>query len=202
MTQVNLLDKKTKLEVSEQVFGQPYNEPLIHQVVTAYLAAGRAGTVAQKTRAEVRGGGKKPWKQKGTGRARAGSSRSPLWRGGGVTFAAKPRSYEQKVNKKMYRGAMRSIVSELLRSDRLRVVENFSLDEIKTKSLVAALKKFDMDRALIVTQQDDANLYLSARNVPYVEVCTAAEINPVILVNYDKVLVTTDALKKIEELLA
>ena len=134
MTQVTLLDKKTNLEVCDQVFGQSYNEPLIHQVVTAYLAAGRAGTVAQKTRAEVRGGGKKPWKQKGTGRARVGSSRSPLWRGGGVIFAAKPRSYEQKVNKKMYRGAMRSIISELLRSDRLRVVENFSLDEIKTKS--------------------------------------------------------------------
>jgi large subunit ribosomal protein L4 len=202
MMQVNLLDNKKAIEVSEEIFGQKYNEPLIHQVVTAYLAAGRAGTAAQKTRAEVRGGGKKPWKQKGTGRARVGSSRSPLWKGGGVIFAAKTRCYEQKVNKKMYRGAICSMLSELIRLERLQVVEQFALKEAKTKLLIAELKKFDLNKVLIVTEQADANLYLAARNVPYVDVCTVAEINPVCLISYEKVLVTAEALKKIEDWLA
>ena len=188
--------------VSEVAFGKEFNEPLVHQVVTAYMAAGRQGTKAQKTRSEVRGGGKKPWKQKGTGRARAGTIRSPLWRSGGVTFAAKPRDFEQKVNRKMYRGAMRCILSELVRQDRLVVVDSFDVAEPKTKALIAKLKDLGLQGALVVAAEVSENLYLAARNLPKVDVCDVQAADPVSLIAHEKVVVTVDALKKIEELLA
>jgi large subunit ribosomal protein L4 len=166
------------------------------------MAGGRAGTKAQKTRSEVSGGGAKPFRQKGTGRARAGTIRSPLWRGGGVTFAARPRSYEQKVNRKMYRGAMRAIVSELVRQERLVAVSGFSLAAPKTKELHARLQSMQLEGALIVTEQFDRNLMLAARNLPNVGVLTAGEVDPVSLIRFDKVLVTEAALKQLEERLA
>lgn len=181
------------------IFGAEYKEGLIHQVVTAYLAGSRQGSKAQKTRSEVSGGGTKPWRQKGTGRARAGTIRSPLWRTGGVTFAAKPRSFKQKVNRKMYRAAMISILSELVRTERLVVFEAPTLSAPKTKELAAILAKLDIKKILIVTAEDDKNLVLSARNIPYVETCNAAQVNPVNLISHDKVLVTKDAIKLIEE---
>lgn len=193
--------KKT-VEVSEASFGHDFNEALVHQVVTAYLAGARSGTKAQKTRAEVRGGGAKPWRQKGTGRARAGSSRSPLWRTGGVTFAAVPRDHSHKVNRKMYRGAMRSILSELHRQERLVVVESFDMDKPKTRELAERLKGLGLDNVLIVTEQVSDNLYLSARNLKHIGVCGAHQVDPVSLVHYEKVLVTVPAVKKIEEMLA
>lgn len=193
---------KSKVEVSEVAFGREFNEALVHQVVTAYMAGGRQGTRAQKTRSEVQGGGRKPWRQKGTGRARSGTIRSPIWRSGGVTFAAKPQNFAQKVNKKMYRAAMQSILSELLRQDRLVVVENISVDQPKTKAMVSKLKEFDLtDNVLVVSDEVGENLYLAARNLPHVEVCDVAGANPVSLIAYDKVLVTVPALKKFEELL-
>ena len=185
--------------VSETAFGRDYNEALVHQIVTAYMAGGRQGTKAQKTRAEVAGGGKKPWRQKGTGRARAGTATSPIWRSGGVTFAAKPRNYEQKVNKKMYRAAMQSILSELVRQERLVVADSFDVTSHKTKEFVAKLKEFDLSNVLIVADDVDENLYLAARNVPHVGVTEAATIDPVSLIGFDKVLVTVSALKKLEE---
>jgi len=188
--------------VSEVAFGKEFNEPLVHQVVTAYMAAGRQGSKAQKTRSEVRGGGKKPWRQKGTGRARAGTIRSPLWRSGGVTFAAKPRDFEQKVNRKMYRGAMRCILSELVRQDRLVVVDAFDVAEPKTKALVAKLSTLGVQGALIVAGEVSENLYLASRNLPKVDVCDVQAADPVSLIAHEKVIVTVDALKKIEELLA
>ena len=189
--------------VSEVAFGKEFNEPLVHQVVTAFLAGGRQGSKAQKTRSEVSGGGKKPWRQKGTGRARAGTIRSPLWRSGGVTFAAKPRDFDQKVNRKMYRGAMRCILSELVRQDRLVVVESFDVAEPKTKLLVAKLKELNANGgALIVGADVNENLYLSARNLPKVDVCDVQAADPVSLIAHEKVIMTVDALKKIEELLA
>jgi len=188
--------------VSEVAFGKEFNEPLVHQVVTAFLAGGRQGSKAQKTRSEVSGGGKKPWRQKGTGRARAGTIRSPLWRSGGVTFAAKPRDFDQKVNRKMYRGAMRCILSELVRQDRLVVVDKFDIAEPRTKLLVAKLKELNVESALIVSADINENLYLSARNLPKVDVCDVQAADPVSLIAHDKVIVTVDALKKIEELLA
>lgn len=187
------------VEVSDATFGKEFNESLVHQVVTAYFAAGRQGTRAQKTRSEVRGGGKKPWRQKGTGRARAGTIRSPLWRSGGVTFAARPQDYTQKVNRKMYRAAMRSILSELVRQERLVVVDSFEVDAPKTKQLVAKLKDLDLEKALIVTEDIDEKLFLAARNVPYVDVVDVAAADPVSLVAFDKVLVTVSALRKFEE---
>jgi large subunit ribosomal protein L4 len=190
------------LQVSDKVFSAELNETLVHQVVTAYMAGGRAGTKAQKTRSEVSGGGAKPFRQKGTGRARAGTIRSPLWRGGGVTFAARPRSYEQKVNRKMYRGAMRAIVSELVRQERLVAVSGFSLAAPKTKELHARLQSMQLEGALIVTEQFDRNLMLAARNLPNVGVLTAGEVDPVSLIRFDKVLVTEAALKQLEERLA
>lgn len=190
------------VSVSEVAFGKEFNEPLVHQVVTAYLAAGRQGSKAQKTRSEVRGGGKKPWRQKGTGRARAGTIRSPLWRSGGVTFAAKPRDFEQKVNRKMYRGAMRCILSELVRQDRLVVVQDISVTEPKTKLLLATLKALGLDNALIVAGEVSENLYLSARNLPKIGIVDVQAVDPVSLIAYEKVVVTVDALKKIEESLA
>jgi len=190
------------LQVSDAVFGADFKEALVHQVVTAYMAGARAGTKAQKNRSAVSGGGKKPYRQKGTGRARAGTIRSPIWRGGGVTFAAKPRSYAQKVNKKMYRGALRSILSELVRQERLVVVDRFGVDAPRTKELVGKLKELDLDDVLIVTEQADENLYLAARNLYHVDVRDSEELDPVSLVGYEKVLMTTEALKKIEERLA
>lgn len=190
------------ISLSEPLFSQAYNEDLIHQVVTAYMAAGRAGTKAQKTRGEVRHTTAKPWRQKGTGRARAGMNSSPIWRGGGVTFAAKPRDYSQKVNKKMYRSALRSILSELLRQERLVVVESFSVDAPKTKQLVGQLKTLGLENVLIVTDVLDDNLYLSSRNLHNVGVCTARNVDPVSLVGFEKVVITVPALKQVEEMLA
>lgn len=188
-----------KITVSEEAFAREFNEALVHQVVTAYLAAGRAGTKGQKTRSEVSGGGRKPWKQKGSGRARAGSTRSPLWRTGGVTFAAKPRSFEQKVNRKMYRGAMQCIFSELLRSDRVVLVDNFSVSEPKTKVAVAALKDLGVEKGLILVADLDQNLFLAVRNIPHINILDARSCDPVSLVAAEKVLMTVEALKIIEE---
>ena len=187
------------VEVSDSVFGTEFNEALVHQVVTAYLAGGRAGTRAQKTRAEKRGGGAKPWRQKGTGRARAGSTRSPLWRGGAPTFAAKPKNYAQKVNKKMYRCAIRSIMSELVRQERLLVMEDFSIDAPKTQELAQKLKSLGLADVLIVAEDVDENLYLAARNLSRVDIRDASAIDPVSLISFEKVVVTKAALKKIDE---
>ncbi|TXH02963.1 MAG: 50S ribosomal protein L4 [Nevskiaceae bacterium] len=195
---IQMQQSNTKLAVADSVFGAEYNEALIHQVVTAYMNGGRAGTKAQKTKGEVSGGGKKPWKQKGTGQARAGSIRSPLWRGGGKTFAAVPRDFSQKVNKKMYRGAIRSIVSELNRQGHLLVAENFTVDAAKTKSLVEKLGQYGANDILVVTGEVDKNLYLSARNLPHVAVCDVEALNPVALLRHQKVLMTADAVKKLE----
>ena len=189
------------IEVSERTFGGEFNETLVHQAVVAYMAGGRQGSRAQKTRAEVRGGGKKPWRQKGSGRARAGSSRSPIWRAGGVTFAAKPQDHAQKLNKKMYRAALRSILSELVRQDRLVVVEDFSVEAPKTKALVSKLGGLGLNDVLIVTEAVDQNLYLAARNLPHVDVRDVQASDPVSLIAFDKVLVTVSAVKKFEELL-
>ena len=192
----------SSIQVSDAVFGADYKEALIHQVVTAYMNAARAGTKAQKNRSAVSGGGAKPWRQKGTGRARAGTIRSPLFRHGGVTFAAKPRSYEQKVNKKMYRGALRSILSELVRQDRLVVVDSFGVDAPKTKQLVAKLNDMGIREALIVVEEVDENLLLASRNLYHVGVCGVNEIGPVALIGFEKVVITAGALKQLEEKLA
>jgi large subunit ribosomal protein L4 len=194
--------KPGTVEVSEATFARDYNESLIHQVVTAYLAGGRQGTRAQKNRSAVAGGGKKPWRQKGTGRARAGTIRSPIWRSGGVTFAATPQDHSQKVNKKMYRSAMRSILSELARSERLVVVESMSLEQPKTKLLVEALKGYGLDNVLIVASEVDQNLYLASRNLHKVDVRDVEGVDPVSLIAHEKVVVTVDAVKKFEEALA
>ena len=188
--------------VSEATFAREYNEALVHQVVTAYLAGARQGTRAQKTRSEVAGGGKKPWRQKGTGRARAGTIRSPIWRSGGTTFAAKPQDHSQKVNKKMYRAAMRSILSELARTDRLVVVESFDVEAPKTKMLVEQLKGYGVDNVLIIANEIDKNLYLAARNLHKVDVRDVDAVDPVSLIAFDKVMVTVEAVKKFEEALA
>ena len=190
------------VSVSEATFAREYNEALVHQVVTAYLAGGRQGTRAQKTRSEVAGGGKKPWRQKGTGRARAGTIRSPIWRSGGTTFAAKPQDHSHKVNKKMFRAALRSILSELARTARLVVVESFDMEQPKTKLLLQQLKGFDLENVLIVGNAVDQNLYLAARNLHKVEVCDVDAADPVSLIAFDKVMVTVDAVKKFEEALA
>ncbi len=193
---------KSKVELSEVAFGREFNEALVHQVVTAYMAGGRQGTRAQKTRSEVNGGGCKPWRQKGTGRARAGTIRSPIWRSGGVTFAAKPQDHAQKVNRKMFRAAMRSILSELLRQDRLVVVESIDVDQPKTKSMIGKLKEYNLTAdVLVVSEEVGENLYLAARNLPRVNVCDVAGADPVSLIAHDKVLITVPALKKFEELL-
>lgn len=190
------------VEISDLMFGEAFNEALVHQVVTAYMAGGRAGTKAQKTRAEVSHTTAKPWRQKGTGRARSGMSSSPLWRGGGRTFAAKPRDFSQKVNKKMYRAALRSIMAELVRQERLVVVDKFEMEAPKTKQLVEKLKSMGINNALIVTDDLGDNLYLSARNLHDVEVCMARHVDPVSLVGFEKVLITVPALKQVEEMLA
>ena len=188
--------------VSEANFAREYNEALVHQVVTAYLSGARQGTRAQKTRSEVAGGGKKPWRQKGTGRARAGTIRSPIWRSGGVTFAAKPQDHSQKVNRKMYRAAMRSILSELARTDRLMIVETLDVEQPKTKLLVDTLKGYGVDNVLIVADSVDKNLYLASRNLHKVDVRDVEGADPVSLIAYDKVMITVDAVKKFEEALA
>ena len=190
------------VKVSDDTFGQEFKESLVHQVVTACLSGARAGTVQQKTRAQVRGGGIKPWRQKGTGRARAGTSRSPIWRSGGRAFAATPRDYTQKINRKMYRAAMRSILSELVRQERLLAIDSFAVDAPKTRELVGKLNELGLDNVLIVTVDADDNLYLAARNLPGVAVCDVASADPVSLIGFDKVLMTKAAIEKIEERLA
>lgn len=189
------------VKVSDAAFAREFNEDLVHQAVVAYLAAGRQGSRKQKTRSEVSGGGRKPWKQKGSGRARAGSIRSPLWRSGGTTFAAVPQDHAQKLNRKMYRAAMRSILSELARQERLVVVESFGVAEPKTKLLAQQLAGYQLGETLIVADEVDRNLYLAARNIPHVEVRDVSGVDPVSLVAYDKVLVTVPALRKFEEML-
>ena len=189
------------VSVSDVAFAREYNEDLVHQVVTAYMAGARQGTRAQKNRAAVSGGGKKPWRQKGTGRARAGTIRSPIWRSGGVTFAAQPQDHSQKVNRKMYRAALRSIMSELARQDRLIVVESLDVEQPKTKLLVKQLSDFGVDNVLIVSDNVDENLYLAARNLHQVDVRDVDGVDPVSLIAYDKVMVTVDAVKKFEEML-
>jgi large subunit ribosomal protein L4 len=196
---LNTQDTAGTVEVTETVFGQSFNETLVHQLVTRYMAGARAGTKAQKTRSDVSGGGAKPWRQKGTGRARSGTTRSPIWRTGGVTFAARPRNYEQKLNKKMFRVGIRSILSELLRQDRLVVSSDIIPTTIKTKELNAKLKLIDAKRILIIVDSVDANLALASRNIPYVEVIEAANLSPVSLVAADKVIATPSALKQLEE---
>ena len=189
------------VQVSDVTFAKEFNEDLVHQVVTAYLAAARQGTRGQKNRAAVSGGGKKPWRQKGTGRARAGTSSSPIWRSGGVTFAAKPQDHSQKVNKKMYRAALRSILSELARSERLIVVEEFALEQPKTKELVGALSGYGLQGALIVSDEVSANVYLASRNLHKVDVRDVEGVDPVSLISFDKVIMTVPALKKFGEML-
>ncbi len=198
---VNPGGKQGAVSVSEVAFGREFNQDLVHQAVVAYMAGSRQGTKAQKTRSEVSGGGKKPWRQKGTGRARAGTIRSPIWRGGGVTFAAKPRDFDQKLNKKMYRAALQCILSELNRQDRLIVVESFDVDAPKTKTLVQKLAQFDLSDVLIVTEEMSENLFLASRNLHKVGVTDVQGVDPVSLIGFDKVVVTVPALKKFEEIL-
>ena len=191
-----------KISLSDETFGREYNEPLVHQSVVTYLAGARQGTVKQKTRSEARGGGRKPWRQKGTGRARSGTIRSPIWRSGGVTFAARPQDFSKKLNKKMYRGAMQCILSELIRQERLIVVNEFAVESHKTKDLVTKLKDFDLDNVLIVSDRIEENLYLAARNLHKVDVLDVSGLDPVSLIGFDKVLITVSALKKAEEMLS
>lgn len=197
--QLKYASQPGELEVSDAAFGRKYNEALVHQVVTAYLAAGRAGTKAQKTRAEVRGGGRKPWSQKGTGQARAGSIRSPIWVGGGRAFAARPRDFSQKVNRKMYRAAMQCMVSELVRQDRLVLVESLELAAPKTKLLVGRLAELGLARALILVEAYEEKLFLAAGNVPYVDVMAVSSLDPLSLIKHDKVVATVGALKLLEQ---
>ena len=198
---VQLKNAKPSVEIqlSDAAFGRVYNEALVHQVVTAYMAAGRAGTKAQKTRAEVRGGGKKPWSQKGTGQARAGSIRSPIWVGGGRAFAAKPRDFSQKVNRKMYRAAMQTMVSQLVRDDRLVAVESLEITAPRTKLLISKLAEFGLTRALILVEAYEEKLFWAARNVPHVEVMAVAALDPLSLVKHDKVVATVGALKLLDQ---
>jgi large subunit ribosomal protein L4 len=191
-----------KISLSDETFAREYNEPLVHQTVVTYLAGARQGTVKQKTRSEVSGGGRKPWRQKGTGRARAGTIRGPIWRGGGVTFAARPQDHTKKLNKKMYRGAMRCILSELIRQDRLIVVNEFSLESHKTKDLITKLQGFSLDNVLIVSETVEENLYLAARNLHKVDVLDVSGVDPVSLIGFENVLITVSALKKVEEMLS
>ncbi len=200
--ELQLQNANGTVTVSDATFGGDFNESLVHQVVTAYMAGARAGTKAQKTRAQVRGGGAKPWNQKGSGRARAGSIRSPIWRGGGTTFAAVPRDHSQKVNRKMYRGAIRAILSELVRQERLVVVEDFAVDAPKTKQLLGKLKDMGLDNVLIVTNEVSENLYLAARNLHQVDVRDVAAVDPVSLIGFEKVLMSVGAVRSLEEWLA
>ena len=198
---LNTLEGKA-VTLNDAVFASDYNETLVHQAVVAYMAGGRAGTKSQKTRSDVSGGGAKPWNQKGTGRARAGTSRGPLWRSGGVTFAARPRDYSQKLNKKMYRAAMRSIFSELVRSESLVIVDGFDVKEPNTKAMLAQLEKFETNNALLVGDELDVNITLSIRNIPNCETSTVSALNPVNLVAHDKVIITSAAIDKVQEWLS
>ncbi|MGH8401347.1 MAG: 50S ribosomal protein L4 [Gammaproteobacteria bacterium] len=200
--ELQLHNKKDAVTLSDTTFSREFNEALVHQVVVAYMAGGRAGTKAQKTRAQVRGGGKKPWAQKGGGRARAGSIRSPLFRGGGKSFAAVTRDHSQKVNRKMYQGAMRAIVSELIRQQRMVVLPEFGVDAPKTKQLASKLKELGLENVLIVTEQVDEKLYLASRNLPFVDVCDVTGLDPVSLIGYEKVLLTVPSIRRLEEWLA
>lgn len=202
MTTATGKESSKSVSVSDDVFGREFNEALVHQVVTAYMAGGRAGTKAQKNRSDVSGGGKKPHSQKGSGRARAGTIRSPLWRSGGTTFAARPQDWTQKVNRKMYSGALKNILSELVRQDRLVVVDKFDVDAKKTKAMVDTLARLGLTNALIVTDELSENLYFSVRNIPHVDAVDVQGVNPVNLIKYEKVLMTSDAVKKIEEQLS
>ena len=195
---LNIENKKTDVQRSETTFGKEFNETLVHQAVVTYLAGSRQGSHKQKTRSEVRGGGKKPYRQKGTGRARAGTIRRPIWRGGGVAFAATPRDYSKKINKKMYRAAISSIFSELHRQNRLVAIEQPKFEAPKTKEMNSFLQQFNLNNVLIILDEMDTNLYLSARNIPHVDVVTVKEINPVILLRSEKVAVTPAAFKLIE----
>ncbi len=196
---LKLISGGAELAVSDATFGQDYNETLVHQVVVAYRNAGRAGTKRQKSRAEVRGGGRKPWAQKGTGQASAGSSRSPIWRGGGVTFAARPRDFSQKVNRKMYRGAIVSMLSELVRQNRLVVTDEIALEAPKTRLLASKLAAWSLSKVLIVVEALDEKLFLAARNLPHVELIEVSQINPLSLVEHERVLMTVGAVKLLEE---
>ena len=200
--ELSIHNGKKKVKVSDSVFDAAYNEALIHQLVVSFMAAGRSGTKAQKTRSEVSGGGAKPWRQKGTGRARAGTIRSPIWRSGGVTFAAKPRDFTKKLNKKMYNVGMRSIVSELVRSERLKVVDSLGATEIKTKAFVGTMNDIGVDSGLFITDGLDSNLYLSARNVPHTFVVDVADVDPVSLVRFNNVIIDQAALAKLDERLS
>ena len=188
--------------VADSVFGAPYNEGLVHQIVTAYLAGARSGNAAQKTRSEVRGGGAKPWRQKGTGRARAGTSRSPIWTGGGVTFAARPRDYTQKVNKKMYKGAIRSILSHAAAEGRLIVVDSIELADAKTKTMKAKMAELGVEKVLFLMGDVTEAVYLSSRNIPHVQVLDVEGVDPVSLVRFPHIVATADAIKQLEERLA
>ena len=190
------------IKLDDAIFDKEYNETLVHQAVVSYMAAARAGTKAQRTRSGVSGGGAKPWRQKGTGRARAGTSRGPLWRSGGVTFAARPRDYSKKLNKKMYRSAMCSIFSELVRSDSLIIVDRFEVKEPKTKAMIAELSRLDVSNVLLISDEEDKNITLSARNIPNCEALTVSKLNPVSLVNHDKVVISSAAVKKVQEWLS
>ncbi len=196
------LQDKSTVDVTDSAFNVTFNEALVHQVVTAYLAGGRSGTKAQKNRSSVRGGGAKPWRQKGTGRARAGTSRSPIWVGGGRTFAAQPRNFSQKVNKKMYRAAIRSVFSELIRQKRIVIVNELSLNLPKTKALADKLKEYNLSNVLILNEAFDHNVFLAARNLPDVGICDVDSVDPVVLMRFEKVLITLPALKLIEERLS
>ena len=196
---IKLQGKDSKVDLADASFAAAYNEPLVHQVVTAYLAGARSGTKAQKNRAQVRGGGAKPWRQKGTGRARAGTIRSPIFTGGGLTFAARPRDFNQKVNRKMYRGAMRSVLSELVRQDRLLLTEEFGVSAPKTKELKSKLKDLSVANVLIVLESFDSDLYLAARNLMHVDVLDVASVDLVSLVGHEKVVMTVAAAKLLEE---
>ena len=197
--ELKVINGGAALKVSEETFGKEFNQSLVHQVVTAYRNGGRAGTKAQLTKAEVRGGGRKPRPQKGGGTSRAGSIRSPIWVGGGRAFAAKPRDFAQKVNKKMYRGAIQSMLSELVRQDRLVVTQDFTVDAPKTKQVAEKLRKLKLESVLIIVEGIDEKLFLAARNLPFVEVLPVSALNPLSLASYDKVLVTSGAVKLIEE---
>jgi large subunit ribosomal protein L4 len=200
--QIDIAGGKGSVDLSDENFAVSFKEALIHQVVTAYLAGGRSGTSAQKSRAQVSGGGKKPWRQKGTGRARAGTIRSPIFTGGGQTFARSTRDYSQKINRKMYRGAMRSIVSELARQERLMVVKELTVKAPSTKDMAAKLEKLGVTHGLIVLAEDDNNVMLSVRNIPNIEITTVSDLNPVSLVAYEKILITADAVKTLDEKLS
>ena len=198
---INVNGGSGSIEIADTAFSVDFNEPLVHQVITAFLSGGRAGTKAQKNRSEASGGGAKPWRQKGTGRARAGTIRSPIWVGGGRTFAAKPRNFSQKINRKMYRGAMRSMLSELIRQNRLFIVNSIDIKNSKTRDLTKILKKHDLESVLIIIENYDENIFLASRNLPNVSVCDVKSMNPVALIRYEKVLVTIKSIKMIEEYL-